>query len=713
MAKLKQILALFLSLISLLLVCPVTVSAEKALEYDNNTYTDYTYWGSGEDKKAVPTKAVYEPKLQMSISELGFDFSNIALNQVCYDSNGWLYILEGSTGAIIVLDSSYSYKYTINEVFYNNETYDLIGAQGLYIDGDLMYICDTENARVLVCRGDKVIEVIGEPDSSIIPSDFKFKPKRFVTDEHGYGYLLSDGCYYGLMVFDKERDFLGFFGANKVKNSLSDTITELITSIFETEEKHEGTVKKLPFLLVDICISEDGYICAVNSEEKGQIKKFAPTGDNILQYSEQFQNGNGDDFNFADNPNKFVNKTDAWLNSIAQSFSAIATDSEGFIYSLDITQGRIYMYDSACNIISVFGGGRKQGSQLGTFVSPVSIATCNGDISVLDYANKNLTVFSITDYGNLIKQAQNLTLEGDYDKALEYWESVYSQDKNCQLAYIGLAKYYLNNGDYKQAMKYAEDGDDMVTYSQAYSTAMSTFMHKNLWWIVLGVIAALIILLVVVHIFKKRGKTIKLTPKINNCLKLISHPIDCFNNIKNYGLDSVPIATLILFLFYIAQISKKLFPSFMYNRVDLSEFNSIYTVLGSVGLLLLYVIVNYAVCELFGGKGTLKQIYCSSCYCLIPLIMSSFLYVFLSYIIVPSSNSGLTLITSLFTGVFVIYLLLSITVIHDVSFFKAIGLMLMVVVGIGISIFVLFAVMSLAQDLIGFVTGVIKEATLR
>lgn len=710
----KKAVLLFAALLILSSLFSVCISADSYETYENSTYTDYTYWGTGENKKAVAMKSVYTPKLQLGIAELGFDYQTLALEQVCYDSDGNLYILESSEGAVLVFDKGYNFKYSVNEVYYGEEKLDLVGAKGLFINDSGMYICDTANSRVLFCKGNKVEKIITEPEASVIPSDFKFSPIRFVTDERGYGYLLSDGCYYGLMVFTSDYDFIGFFGANKVKSTIGEAVSSWVTSIFDTQEKHEGTVKKLPYLLSDICINKDGYICAVNGEKTGQIRVFAPTGDNILKYNDQFLSGSGDDFNFADEPNSFVNLEDVWLNSLNQAFCAVASDEDGYIYALDMTQGRIYMYDESCNIISVFAGGRKQGSQLGTFVSPNSMDVHGNDIAVIDYVNKNLTVFEITDYGKALKAAQSFTLAGDYSSAEKYWQEVYLQDKNCQLAYVGLAKYYLSVGEYKQAMEYAETGNDKVTYSQCYSTLMNSCLRENLWWICLLVVFAAIAAFAAVRLFKKHGRTVNINPKLNNCFKLMLHPIECFYNIKNYGQGSVLIASAFPVLLYVSVILKKLFSSFMYNRVDLSSFNSIYTLLSTVGLLFLYVAVNWLSCVLFEGKGKkIGEIYCASCYALTPLIISSLLCTVLSYVIVPTGNSGLTLISVLFTAAFVIYLLLSITVIHDFSFFKAIGLMLIIILGIGIVIFVIFATLTLGQDLLGFIIGILKEAALR
>lgn len=49
-----------------------------------------------------------------------------------------------------------------------------------------------------------------------------------------------------------------------------------------------------------------------------------------------------------------------------------------------------------------------------------------------------------------------------------YWQKILSCDKNCQLAFAGLAKAALENGKYDEAMDYAKEGLDRVTYANAF-----------------------------------------------------------------------------------------------------------------------------------------------------------------------------------------------------------------------------------------------------
>ena len=61
----------------------------------------------------------------------------------------------------------------------------------------------------------------------------------------------------------------------------------------------------------------------------------------------------------------------------------------------------------------------------------------------------------------------------------------------------------------------------------------------------------------------------------------------------------------------------------------------------------------------------------------------------------------------------VILLLLSITVIQDFTFFKAVGIAIATVVGMCIIAFIIFIMLSLGQDTVNFVVSIINEISMR
>ena len=66
-----------------------------------------------------------------------------------------------------------------------------------------------------------------------------------------------------------------------------------------------------------------------------------------------------------------------------------------------------------------------------------------------------------------------------------------------------------------------------------------------------------------------------------------------------------------------------------------------------------------------------------------------------------------------FEIMFVVWLLLSITTIHDFSFFKALGMTLLILLGMAVAIFVIFVMLTLGQNLIAFLLSVAQEIRMR
>lgn len=407
-----------------LIITPVISVKGETVEHDNIPYTDFTYWQGYSNKLPIKTGAIFTPELAVDLTQYA-DSEKMELQHIVRDNYDNTYVLDSGNGKIFVFDKNYQYVKTMTSVSNGNEEFSFVGARGLFFDDkNTLYIADTTNKRVVCVYESGNIEIIVKPDSSVIPKDYDFAPIRVVKDKNDFLYILCEGSYYGLLVLSNNNEMLGFFGASKVSVSVMDAITEWITSLFETKEKHEAGLKKLPYQISDITVSSSGFPVAVTTQSQGQIRLFSPTGSNILRTSNQFDTIDGDNYNFGDFPNSYAPVTSVYGVPNEQLFSGITADKDGYIYALDSTQGRIYMYDESCNLIGVFGGGIGNGKQVGTFVTPQSLVTNGEEIAVIDLVNKNLTVFKITDFGRKIKVAQNLTNEGDYTAAKPYWQEI-------------------------------------------------------------------------------------------------------------------------------------------------------------------------------------------------------------------------------------------------------------------------------------------------
>ena len=132
----------------------------------------------------------------------------------------------------------------------------------------------------------------------------------------------------------------------------------------------------------------------------------------------------------------------------------------------------------------------------------------------------------------------------------------------------------------------------------------------------------------------------------------------------------------------------------------------------SVGLVALWVVANWLVTTLVGGKGKLKEIFITTCYCLMPIIAERVIYIILTNFLLPTEGSFLGILTTIsliYTG---LLLVIGMMRIHDFSFFKLLGTTLLTVLGMAAIIFLMILVGILLQQLGGFLATIISELFL-
>lgn len=332
---------------------------------------------------------------------------------------------------------------------------------------------------------------------------------------------------------------------------------------------------------------------------------------------------------------------------------------------------------------------------------------------VTDKVKNTVTVFRLTEYGKTLIAANDFTLSGDYAASKEYWQEIYRQDKNCQLAVSGLAKAALFEEDYALALDYAKNGVDRITYSKAFSKSISLWVTDNFLF-VFGAAVVLVIAVCALIVYSNKH-TVSLIKNRSVVLGLTTpiHPFTALSDVKYKKLTNIPLATVLLVLFYIGKTLENLNGGFMYTMDNNETFNSLLLIIGTVGLVLLGTVVNWGVCILFEGKGKIKEIYCAFCYCLIPQIVYSLLFVILSQFVVPSGTTLITILNAICVIYTVILLLCAVCVIHEFDFFKAVATGIATVFGMTLIGFVIFMVLTLCQNFVGFIVGIIREVTLR
>jgi tetratricopeptide (TPR) repeat protein len=147
----------------------------------------------------------------------------------------------------------------------------------------------------------------------------------------------------------------------------------------------------------------------------------------------------------------------------------------------DRTRGRIFIYDFQGNLLYAFGG---VGNREGSFQLPVALDAMGYSLYALD-SRGALTRFDLTTYGEKINAALHEYKAGRYESSAEIWEEVLKMNGNYDLAYIGIGRAALRQGEFQKAMRYYKLKHYREGYGKAYQLYRKQWMEENLWKILL------------------------------------------------------------------------------------------------------------------------------------------------------------------------------------------------------------------------------------
>lgn len=691
----KALSRIFVVILALCLVFGTMSAVSAAAPTDS-----YNHWtGVTNRGKAVYSKSMYDVQQLIDPTDLGIErFTEIVA--MCKDTDNNIYILDKSS-RIVILDDNYN---LVKEIGLINGTISYNNSRGIYWNNGMIYICNTDGANIYLINSDgELIDTVTLPESDIIPDDFIYKPTKVVCDSNGYMYVVSDGSYYGALLYSPDREFLGFYGANTVNATVATVLTNIMNRLFPNVEKHENSEKKVPYSFVDISVDKDDFIYTANGctkpdsdVRKSTIRRLSPgTGENLFSPSEVF----GDV--------KLIFVDDLYK----QDFCDIEIDNYGYIYALDSRYDKVFVYDDYARLVTVFGGGMGKGQQQGTFIGSTAMIIKNDGESVLvaDSTTGYITVFKINAYGANVKELNYLTIEGEYDKVKDGWLDVIAEDANCQLAYSGLANAYLEEEDYETSIYYAKLGYDRDTYAVAYEYVRKDFISEHFTLIFVILVVLVIGIIALMFVTNKKKIVFIKNKSLNLMFSAALHPSNTFTDIKEKHLGSLPLCLLLMVLYYVVTVMETISGGFLFTYYDPASFNSIIVLIRSVGLVVLWIVANWLVSTLLGGKGKMKEIIIVTCYSLQPLIAEGIIYIVLSNVLLPDEASFLQILSIIATIYFCIMLVNGMLKMHDYSMGKFLWTTLLTVIGMAIIVFLLIMLIILIQQFGAFLATLVTE----
>ncbi|MBR3684580.1 MAG: NHL repeat-containing protein [Lachnospiraceae bacterium] len=438
----------------------------------------------------VMTPAPYVP--DGSVTGLSLGTTNFKEPQdLCVAENGEIYIADTGNNRIVIMDADMKNVVRIIDSFERDGVTDTFSAPyGVCVsENNELYVADSRNKRVVVLTPEgEFIKIVDNPQSEILDDNFEFVPLKVTVDYADRIYVIGKNAFEGILVFESNGQFTGYFGTIEVKISLWEKVWRKLAS----KEERSNQKLYIPTEFTGIDVDSDGFIYASNIDSDGiqAVRRLNPQGKDVIQKGENANVG-GD----------LVVGMYGDYSGPSEITDVVYRD-KGMYSLLDKKRGRIFTYDKEGNLLYIFGG---LGAQEGTFITPVAIEVTDEHIVVLDATHNAVMKFKETQYGALINDAVGLRFDGDETLAIAKWEEVLRLDENNELANNGIGKAYLTAGDNEKAMHYLEIGMNRKYYSIAWKRLRNEILADNLNYILTGAI----ILLIGLKIYKviKRKKT--------------------------------------------------------------------------------------------------------------------------------------------------------------------------------------------------------------
>lgn len=702
------------------------------------SYT-YDYWG-----RPVLSPIAYLPARIISGQTLGVgplrDPSDL------YIDDSGVYIADTGNNRVLCLDSEWNLRQIISGYVAEGELRTFKTPRGVCVDRDgNLYVADTGNARIVVLdAGGHCVREIRSPEpgpNGVIPEGFRFRPLRLGVDFAGRIYVICDEVYDGILEFGSDGVFRGFIGAPRVALNPLDYLWSRIA----TRAQRDRMSLFLPTEYSSIEVDDRGLLLAtvsggaIRAEEA--VRRLNTAGQDVLRRN-GFESPIGDYGIGVEEPSSFVD----------------VTAREGGIYSvLDRQRGRVFTYDGDGNLLYVFGG---LGYQEGTFIEPVAIASTGMEIAVLDRREGKVTVFEPTQYAMLIHQALRLYSAGEYELSAQAWRMVLALNANCDLAYNGIARAFMREHNYREAMRYFRLGTGLAGYSEALGYYRRELVEKHFSKFMATVLLAVVSFLLVRRgsrslIASLRRSTLtaggnvysslpgmscqgqevsdcsrstheagmlrasrirywlgRISRELSYALHVAFHPFDGFWCLKYEGTGSILSALILLLLVAFTYVLREQYTGFLFNP-KVSQRNIVIELASILVPFLLWCIVNWSLTTLVEGKGRFRDIVVATAYALTPLIIVTLPNTFISNFITIEEGTFYYLflaVAVLWTGVLIF---IGTMVTHEFSFAKTALTSVLTVAGICVVVFIGLVLVAVTEQVTAFVVNVFMEVTLR
>ena len=594
---------------------------------------------------------------------------------------------------------------------------------GLFVtENNEIYIADTGNRRVLHLDKDGgIIKEYLRPESKYIDESFVYEPTNMIVDSRGFVYVVSRGTFQGIIQFNPEGEFYGFYGTNITEVSLMDRIR----NTFYTKEQLSRQVRLLPNPITNISIDNTGYIYTVSNDGAEQIKKLNIRGEN--QWKE---------FQYEEKINlKFLGRTASQEQSTTGSstnLTDISIDGNGIVTVVDKTSSIIAQFDQNGEILFFWGAPVLSGSrQKGVPISPVAVETnSRKQILVLDDSLNLIQVLKPTQFGETVQTAFVLTEQGEYDESEKYWKEVARQNALFTPAYNGLARSAFYKEEYEEARELYKRAGDENGYSDSFWQIRLNWFQNKFPYFANGFLLFGTLFIIWIKVQKIRMKKNKNAPstkkrretinkpqqtifdQLKHAFYILRHPIDGFDDIRFRNMGGY-VSSLIILLFVILIAFSRIFlTSFTFQPVQEGTINVTSILMISISLWISWVICHYLIGAIKQGQARFKDIFVGSAYALFPIFVLGLPLAFLSNIMTISEVSIYSTVSGFMTLWCAVLFFWMIMTLQNYSVGETVVSILLSLFSMIILWVLIFIIIGLTSETIDFIMTLYRELTM-
>ncbi len=499
MKTIKRVLTMFCCL---MVLTAASVSCADDGFSTSYTYT-YDYWEDYQQSPDAYRVATVIDSMSLGLENL--EYIRISKAQSLYVRNNLIYLCDTNNNRIIEIERKGNNRFEVKRIIREmtgssvntfSSPYDVFADP----DGNL-YVADYGNQRIVMMdRNLNWKQDYIKPTDATFDQGQSFLPKKVVVDVAGRVYALCQNVNKGLVKYEADGTFSGFIGANTVSVSMAEYIWK---RYFQTKEQRAQTENFVPTEYENIYIDDKGFIYATNIvfsegdlkwDNAKPIRRLNSLGSDILIKNDRYP------------PIGDLNWVSGGSESTGPSRLVDITVMNDEIYvALDRVRGRLFGYDSQGVLLWAFG---TTGNVEGAFTGAISVEHMGHDLLVLDQLENSVTLFQPTEYGQTIYSATEKYLEGEYDESADLWKDVLKMNANYPLAFRGIGRAILRQNQYVEAMDYFKLAHDRENYGRAFKLYRKEWVEQNIWWILLILAVILIVPLVIGKVRKTKWEVV-------------------------------------------------------------------------------------------------------------------------------------------------------------------------------------------------------------